>query len=74
MSSHRPGYFWRVLLAIDQLGNTLIGGSEDETISSRMGKAVEGRKNCKICYLLCWVLNWIDPNHCQKAIERDEGN
>jgi hypothetical protein len=31
-------YIWRVLLALDQLGNALTGGSEDETISSRMGK------------------------------------
>jgi len=74
MTRHsKPGYGWRVLLAIDQLGNALIGGDEDETLSSRMGKAVEGKTNCWICKILCRVLNLIDTNHCQDAIERDEG-
>ena len=66
-------YFMRVLLAIDQLGNTLIGGDEDETISSRMGKALEKKEDCWICRTLCRMLHWIDPHHCRDSIERDEG-
>ena len=66
-------YFVRILISIDQFFNTLTGGDEDETISSRMGKAVEDKKNCWLCQTLCSVLHWIDPNHCQKSIERDEG-
>jgi hypothetical protein len=31
-------YVWRLLIAIDQLLNTLFFGDEDETISSRLGK------------------------------------
>ena len=33
-------YFWNVLVAIDQLFNTILGGDPDETLSSRMGKHV----------------------------------
>ena len=66
-------YFERIALAWDQLINAhLPGGDEDETISSRMGKALEAKKNCWICKVLCRMLHWIDPNHCQDAIERDE--
>ena len=68
------GYGWRVLLAIDQFFNALTGGDEDETISSRIGKAVERKSPCWICHTLCKMLHWIDPNHCQESIEHDEGN
>lgn len=68
-----PNYFWRVMISIDQFFNTLTGGDEDETISSRIGKAVENREDCWICHTLCKILHFIDSNHCQNAIERDEG-
>ena len=67
------GYGWRVLLSIDQFFNTITGGDEDETISSRIGKKVEAKKDCWVCHVLCKMLHWIDPNHCQDSIERDEG-
>ena len=67
-------YGWRILLSIDQFFNTLTGGDEDETISSRMGKAVERKKDCWFCHTVCKMLHWIDPHHCQDSIERDEGN
>lgn len=66
-------YGWRVLLSIDQFFNTLTGGDEDETISSRIGKKVENKADCWICHILCKMLHWVDPNHCQDSIERDEG-
>lgn len=73
-------YFWRVLIAIDQLGNALTGGDEDETISSRLGK----RKlaNGGVLFWRDWLglakpldafLDWIDPGHSLGAIEEDEG-
>ena len=31
-------YLWNVLLSLDQLGNSLLGGDPDETISSRVGR------------------------------------
>ena len=67
------GYGWRILLSIDQFFNTLTGGDEDETISSRIGKNVEAKTDCWICRILCKLLNLIDPNHCMDSIERDEG-
>jgi len=64
-------YFWNLLISIDQFFNTLFGGNPDETISSRAGKArYKGKKwGC----ILCWFLDKIDKNHCEKNIELDEG-
>lgn len=65
-------YFFNVLIAIDQFLNAILGGDPDETLSSRMGKAIrEGR--CKLCYPICRVLHLFDKNHCKKEIEEDEG-
>lgn len=63
-------YVWNILIAIDQLANALIGGDHDETISSRAHKG----KSRYICWaILCWFLEKIDPNHCQRVVECDEG-
>lgn len=61
-------YIWNLLIAIDQLGNAILAGNPDETISSRMGKRVV-KKNCKACKMICSLLNLIDENHCIKSIE-----
>ena len=66
---------WPVAVANDQaLNAALVGlaGSEDETISSRAGKAAQsGRRwGC----ILCRVLDWFDPGHCTRNIEADEGS
>ena len=68
-------YFKNVLISIDQLGNTLIGGDPDETISSRAGKSVQRNSSNRggVWYVLCRMLHWIDKNHCLDAIEEDEG-
>ena len=63
-------YFWKLLVAIDQLVNTILGGSPDETISSRLGK--RQRRGCKVCSFLCNILNMFEENHCEKSIEEDE--
>lgn len=65
-------YFWNILIAIDQFFNAVLGGYPDETISSRMGKRV-AKKDCFLCNFICKLLNKIDPNHCEKSIEWDEG-
>ncbi|KMJ54978.1 hypothetical protein ACG97_01145 [Vogesella sp. EB] len=62
----------RVAVALDQAANAAIGGSEDETISSRAGKGA--RRGVWHWCLLCRVLDWLDPGHCQKSIEADEGD
>ena len=63
-------YFWNVLISIDQLANTLIGGDPDETLSSMFGKNVA---RCAICALICKWLDRVDKRHCHKSIEEDEG-
>jgi hypothetical protein len=64
-------YFWNVLISIDQLANTLLGGFPDETLSSRMGKRAREGDSFAICF--CKVLDVFDKDHCAKSIEEDEG-
>jgi hypothetical protein len=64
-------YFRRVFVAADQLANALTGGDEDETVSSRAAK--DRNRGRIVGCVLCRILDWFDPNHCDKAIERDEG-
>lgn len=64
-------YFRRLFVAVDQLVNVIFGGDEDETVSSRIAK--DRRRGRKFACVLCKILDWIDPHHCEKAIERDEG-
>lgn len=64
-------YFRRLFVASDQLLNVIFGGDEDETISSRIAK--DHRRGRKFACVLCRILGWIDPHHCEKALERDEG-
>lgn len=64
-------YIWNVLKAVDQLANAILLGDPDETISSRMGKALP---RCKLCRFICKLIHPIDKKHCRKAIESDEGN
>ena len=64
-------YFRRLFVSADQLLNVVFLGHEDETISSRIGK--DARRGRKFACVLCQVLHWLDPHHCEKAIERDEG-
>lgn len=74
---------WRVLLALDQLINTVLGpvlnrvfgtyrfGWPDESMSSVFGKEVrEGNRRAR---WVCRLLNWFDRGHCEKSIEEDEG-
>jgi hypothetical protein len=64
-------YFRRLFVASDQLLNVIFGGDEDETISSRIAK--DHRRGRKFACVLCQILHWIDPHHCEKSLERDEG-
>ena len=76
------GYIRNILVSIDQLANTVLGpvlnfitgldsfGYPDETLSSVFGK---NRHKCKLCHLLCLVLDRLDKRHCANSIEMDEG-
>lgn len=69
-------YLLRVALGVDQLGNTLLGGQEDETISSRLGR-MELRHGGEISWkkpiskLVAAMLERVDSNHCRDAIEQE---
>lgn len=63
-------YFLNLLISFDQLLNTFLAGDPDETLSSRMGKRLE---TCRLCAIVCKWLDKIDPRHCHKTIEHDEG-
>mgnify|MGYP003613247746 CR=1 FL=1 len=79
----------RFLLAVDQLGNNIpvlsrllfgpfAGCSEDETISSSLGKLKVARGGAipwryPVAKAVDWCLDRIDRNHSVDAIEHDEG-
>lgn len=69
-------YIWNILIAIDQLGNALLAGDPDETMSSRFGKWLDeprGTWRWRIAYFICRLLHLLDKGHCEKTIELDEG-
>ena len=65
-------YLANIMIALDQLVNTLLAGDPDETLSSRCGKRAL-IKRCWLCLGLCWLLGLVHRDHCLWAIERDEG-
>jgi hypothetical protein len=75
-------YLLNNLVALDQSFSAVLGGDEDETISSRLGKAKRGDfgKAWKvtltpISYAVDAVFRPIEGewNHCTRHIEEDEG-
>lgn len=62
-------YVWNLLIAVDQLANTVFGGDPDETISSRAAKRAH-RGGWKI---IARLIEAIDPGHLAKSREDDEG-
>ena len=72
-------YVLNLLLGLDQLGNVLLGGDPDETISSRLGRIAtehggEIPWSRPLSRLAAWALDRIDEGHCTDAIEPDEGD
>ena len=64
-------YLFNIMVGIDQLGNVLIGGNPDETISSRIGRAALAGKAWavpieKLINALFW---FAERDHCRNAIE-----
>ena len=64
-------YFWNILIAIDQLVNTIFGGDPDETISSRTEKAKQ--RGQKWAIYLSKFLDLFEKDHTKKSLEADEG-
>lgn len=67
------GYLWNLLIALDQGLNALLGGAPDETMSSRMGRAVAEKDgdttDDDIARATCKVLDVIDKDHCADSVE-----
>lgn len=72
-------YLLNLLISLDQLGNSILCGDPDETISSRIGR-IKKKNGGKVPRWRVFtratdaVLDWIDPNHSVDAIEDDEGH
>lgn len=58
-------------IATSQLLNTILGGDEDERLSSRAGK--DARRGRVIACVYCRALDIFDKGRCERAIEEDEG-
>ena len=69
-----------VVMALNQLGNALLGGNPDMSVSARVGFARE--RGAKLGTGVCHVLDWLDPrdgdaseDHCDIAVRHhNEGN
>jgi hypothetical protein len=60
-----PNHAWALAISVDQTANAAFNGNPDETISSRAGRHVNDEQWA--CWL-CWLLDKVDPDHCQKSI------
>jgi hypothetical protein len=56
----------QILIAVDQLGNTLLGGWADETISARSWRLQHKRHWAYARALIDKIFFW-EPGHCEKA-------
>jgi len=75
MSLKARSYILRLMISVDQFFNVLLlNGSEDHTISGRVGyKALTTRKKCWLyAEKIINALFWFDKNHCRESIEYDE--
>ncbi len=61
--------FMRVVLALDQLCNVIFwNGSQDETVSSHIGRKIENGEATWFDKKLCCFLKRLENNHCNKSI------
>lgn len=71
-------YGLRVWLAFDRLWNAILRGSDEETVSSRLGKStLHGHPPVfgflPIDKVVAHMLDTVDPKHCEKSINWDVG-
>lgn len=66
-------YLDRLSVATSQFLNAVLGGSPDETLSSRMARQIEN-PTCLPCLWmsmrLCWFLDFFERDHCAAARRR----
>jgi hypothetical protein len=59
----------RFLLVLDQMGNVVfLNGSQDETISSHIGRKIAQNRASWFERKLCCLLKRIENNHCNKSL------
>ena len=61
---------FQVLIAIDQLFNTLLGGYADETLSSRAYR-LELERGRSLARKFVDTLLWFDKDHCKESYESE---
>ena len=72
MKAKIKAYFWRLLLALDQLFNTVLFGYPDETFSARAyRKAQAGQWFWRKLRQFIDLLFWFDKKHCQSSYEAE---
>lgn len=61
--------WFRFLLSLDQMFNVLLwNGSQDETISSHIGRKIENGEATWFDKKVCCFLKRLENNHCNKSI------
>ena len=59
---------FRFLLVLDQMCNVLFwNGSQDETVSSHIGRRIENGEATWFDKKLCCFLKRLENNHCEKS-------
>lgn len=59
----------RFLLVLDQTLNVLLwNGSQDETVSSHIGRRIKDGKSTWFDRRLCCLLRKLEANHCIKSL------
>ena len=65
----KRGRGFRFLLALDQMFNVLLwNGSQDETISSHIGRRIDNGEATWFDKKLCCFLKLFEDNHCNKSL------
>ena len=61
--------WFRFLLALDQMLNVIFwNGSQDETVSSHIGRRIREGKATWFDKKLCCLLKKLEHNHCNKSL------
>ena len=61
--------WFRFLLALDQMLNVIFwNGSQDETVSSHIGRRIREGKATWFDKKLCCLLKKVEHNHCNKSL------
>lgn len=66
-------YFWNLLIALDQLANTLLAGWPDETLSARTHRKAEAGQWFwrMLRAIIDFLFQWDCRNHCRVSFERE---